>query len=259
MGNRQETGELLRQAREAKELTLEVCQAKTKIHIAVLRALERGELPSGINPVYLRGFLKIYSHLLGLEAQKIIAGFGLDLPVVEKPIKPVKNERAHKREFNGSPSLAIDPERSRRVNILLSQDRLRQIQRLLFPLLGILFLVFLVGRIASCRRQHRAVAVKETPAVTAAPAPVSNIPKLSIRAKESSWLRVRADGKTVFQGMFRRGLSETWSAKERIELSLGNAGAVELEVNGKVMPALGKRGQAVKSVKITKEGLIVGK
>lgn len=248
MGNRQETGELLRQAREAKEITLEDVQAKTKIHIGVLRLLEKGELPSGINLVYLKGFLKIYANLLGLEAQKIIAGFNLDLPVEEKPMKVLKSEHPRKRE----------------PNIYLSKDRLRQALRLLFPVLGIVFLIFIIGRIASCRRHAVAAAVREAP--TEAPAQSSNIPiekqariKLSVRAKENSWLRVKTDGKTIFQGMFRRGLSETWSAKEKLELSLGDAGAVELEVNGKRMPSLGRRGEAVKSVKITKEGLAVGK
>jgi hypothetical protein len=79
--------------------------------------------------------------------------------------------------------------------------------------------------------------------------------RLGIRAKEDCWLHVKTDGKTVFQNILKKGRFENWQAKEKIELSLGNAGVVELEVNGKLISSLGRRGQAVKNILITKEGL----
>ena len=39
---------------------------------------------------------------------------------------------------------------------------------------------------------------------------------------------LKVDGKIFFQGVLIRGRSESWKAKEKMELSLSNAGAVEL-------------------------------
>jgi hypothetical protein len=82
--------------------------------------------------------------------------------------------------------------------------------------------------------------------------------RLVIQAKENCWVRLTADGRVIFQNILRKGRSETWQAKDKIELSLGNAGVVVLEVNGKVMPSLGRKGQTIKNIVITaKEGLKV--
>jgi hypothetical protein len=68
---------------------------------------------------------------------------------------------------------------------------------------------------------------------------------------------VKRDGKTVFRQILRKGISESWIAKDKLELSIGNAAALELELNNKIIAPLGKRGQALKSVLITKDGLTV--
>ena len=78
---------------------------------------------------------------------------------------------------------------------------------------------------------------------------------LGLFARDKSWISVKVDGKVVFHGVLARGRSETWSAKEKIELSLGDAGAVELQVNDQRFSNLGRRGQPLKNIIINKEGL----
>jgi len=84
---------------------------------------------------------------------------------------------------------------------------------------------------------------------------VVKIISLDIRAKENCFIQVKSDGRVIFQNILKKGRSESWQAKDKIELSLGNAGAVELEVNGKRISGMGRRGQAIKNILITKEGL----
>ena len=79
--------------------------------------------------------------------------------------------------------------------------------------------------------------------------------RLTILAKENCWISLKVDGRVVFQSVLTKGRSNNWQGKERMELSLGNAGAVDLEVNGKLISNLGKKGQALKNILITKEGL----
>jgi hypothetical protein len=61
----------------------------------------------------------------------------------------------------------------------------------------------------------------------------------------------------MFQNILKKGRSESWQATNKIELSLSNAQAVELEVNGKRISSLGRKAQALKNILITKEGLSI--
>ena len=77
-----------------------------------------------------------------------------------------------------------------------------------------------------------------------------------VSARENCLVYVKADGKVVFHRVLERGRSNNWKAKERIDLSLGNASAVEIIVNGQRFKDLGRKGQPLKNIVITeKEGL----
>lgn len=78
---------------------------------------------------------------------------------------------------------------------------------------------------------------------------------LSVYAKEDCYIDVKLDGKLIFKNVLKKDNRESWQAKEKIELSLGNAAGVDLEVNGKLMPTLGRRGQILKNILITKDTL----
>ncbi|MGQ9908588.1 MAG: RodZ domain-containing protein [Candidatus Flexifilum sp.] len=69
----QALGRYLRQAREARELTLEDAEATLKIRARVLEMFELGEfnLPN-FNAVQLRGFLRNYANYLGLEEDRVM-------------------------------------------------------------------------------------------------------------------------------------------------------------------------------------------
>ena len=96
------------------------------------------------------------------------------------------------------------------------------------------------------------------PASAQTPAPQEAKPKaitLVIRAKEESFIKVKVDGRTIYHGLLRKGNAESWSAKDNIELFVGNAAAVALEVDGKVFSSLGRKGQPLKNILINREGL----
>lgn len=80
---------------------------------------------------------------------------------------------------------------------------------------------------------------------------------LTVRAKKDSWLRVEADGATVFQSALNRGKSETWFAHDRIAISGKNMQQLEFELNGKLIGALSRRDYKAKKILITREGLSV--
>ncbi|MGB3137932.1 MAG: DUF4115 domain-containing protein, partial [Nodosilinea sp.] len=79
-------------------------------------------------------------------------------------------------------------------------------------------------------------AVEETSASQEAPVVV--IASLSDRA----WLSVVADGENVYEGTAESGFKKTWTAQDSVVLRTGNAGGVQLEVNGDRAVAMGEGG-----------------
>jgi hypothetical protein len=95
----------------------------------------------------------------------------------------------------------------------------------------------------------------ENGVLAAQPNEKANSLTLTIKAQDSCFVFLKADASIVFQGVLKNGQSESFQAQDYFTLSLGNGGAVELEVNGKSIKNIGKSGQALKDIMITKEGL----
>ena len=90
------------------------------------------------------------------------------------------------------------------------------------------------------------------PAVIPADEPIT----LQVAARERTWLRVTADDKVIFQNMLEGGHAEQWIATRSMALWIGNAGSVELTLNGKSLGVPGRRGEAIKDLLITRAGIV---
>ncbi len=77
---------------------------------------------------------------------------------------------------------------------------------------------------------------RPAPAVAppAVEAPQKDI-RLTVRAQKDSWLRVKADDRTVFQSTLAKGAVETWQADKEIVLKGKNIIHLEFELNGKMI------------------------
>jgi cytoskeletal protein RodZ len=269
-------GERLKKARLEKGLTLEDAHRKTKIHLNILKGIEEGSLVN-FSPVYIKGFLKIYCKFLGIEYSDSL----LEHRQQPQPaMRPIEEKRRCLSVVNARPVCAEA--------LTFIRKRFKAALAIGIILIVIISL-FNLGKFISLRKfpqtpKKAVISAKalslplkhkrksEQPAATKSPKPekptaiiwpnpqkpaeaVFTGIRLGIRAREDCWLQVKSDGKTIFQNILKKGRFENWQAKEKIELSLGNAGVVELEVNGKFISSLGRRGQAVKNILITKEGL----
>ncbi len=83
-------GEVLRAAREAKEIDLLRVERDTKIRERYLSALERGEYRELPGAVYTKGFLRNYGAYLGLDPEYLIDLYRLETSALsaERPIRP---------------------------------------------------------------------------------------------------------------------------------------------------------------------------
>ncbi len=273
--NIETAGARLKKIRQERGLSLEDIQKKTKIHLNVLRAIE-GDSLSNLSPVYLKGFIKIYCNCLGLDPKEYLGQSN-------QPHKPVLNATVGRDigERPEKPAVFAKKEVSVKLGAIKPPAGLKKIAVLV--LLAVFFMFLAVNLIKIISSWRKSVSVKarvfkSVPATKVTRALLSkeainksltkNIPKqakaqkalsqgfmLGIFARDKSWVSAKVDGKVIFHGELARGKSETWQAKEKIELSLGDAGAIELQVNEQRFSRLGRRGQSLKNIVINKEGL----
>jgi hypothetical protein len=71
-----------------------------------------------------------------------------------------------------------------------------------------------------------------------------------IKAVEPTWIRVQPDEGRATEELLPAGASREWSAERRFLVTLGNAGGVELTLNGKVLPPLGSKGTVIQRLEL---------
>jgi len=247
-------GARLKKIRLEKGLSLEEVHKETKLHSNILRAIEEDSLID-FSPVYIKGFLKIYCKFLGVDPEGYIPGY-------KEP--QTKAEYVSHFPEKTAPLFKIPSLK------LSSLKAIRLKTKTIFTI--ILLLVFVVvlfnlGKVVSLKRSFVSrrtglpaiisSKIDKTQVTKTQDSSAVKIIRLDIRAKENCFIQVKSDGRVLFQNILKKGRSDSWQAMNKIEFSLGNAGAVELEVNGKRIQALGRRGQALKNIVITKEGLSI--
>ncbi len=270
--NTEAIGEKLKKIRQSKGLSLEDVHKKTKIHLNILKAIE-GESLTNLSPIYLKGFLKIYCQCLGLDLKECI-------PDYKEPQADFSSSLSGEPKDQPLKPLSFLENVSLRLSSLQPSKKIKKIiiAILIIVILGIILLK--LGKfIASRPRISPAVAhnqqerLQAKPRLKAQNSAVLSAPKLQasaiklpketsgglslvISAKENCLVFVKVDGRVVLHRVLERGRSDSWKAKERIELSLSNAAAVELIVNGQRFASLGRNGQQLKNIIITeKDGL----
>ena len=280
-------GEKLKKIRLEKGISLEEVQKKTKIRLNILKAIE-GDSISGLSPIYLKSFLKIYCKFLGLDPKEYVPDYKeiqakFANPPAISPVTLKAGSGTANKFFKVSGAIIS------KLIAYRPSKKVKKALKVVIMIAVLYFLLFNLGKFISSRKRNqqaapkqraaRVISKKEIPftaavpakpkakAIPASPKPQAQITpavtktelpsdiRLGIRAKENCWLQLKVDGKVVFQRVLQKGRYEAWQANDKMELSLGNAGVVELEVNGQVFSNLGKKGQALKNIIITKEGL----
>jgi tRNA A-37 threonylcarbamoyl transferase component Bud32 len=81
----------------------------------------------------------------------------------------------------------------------------------------------------------------QAPAATATP--TASQVTVTLQATALVWMRVGVDGRTAYEGTLTAGTTRTFTGRRVIDLHLGNAGGVQLTVNGTPQGAPGRPGQ----------------
>lgn len=96
-----ELGDMLREARDARGISLAEAERDTKIRAKYLAAFEDDKLMGLPGPVYARGFLRNYAHYLGLNVQEVIELYEDQIQPTRAKIRAARGERP--REKRGAP------------------------------------------------------------------------------------------------------------------------------------------------------------
>ncbi|MBV8724828.1 MAG: DUF4115 domain-containing protein, partial [Candidatus Eremiobacteraeota bacterium] len=188
-------------------------------------------------PVYIRGFLRTYARFLGLDPEEAVATFNRTQPALAAAavLEPRRGDRAAAPAWLSAALLWT----AGTVAVLL-----------------IAFVVFteltLPRRtVVQTSPTEAASAAAATPMVApavkpsaAAPGVIAGANSLALVLSGPSWLRVTVDGNVSMEGTFPAGTSKTFHGKSAL-VRIGNAGAVEIYLDGKDLGKLGKSGDVV--------------
>lgn len=236
-------GTYLRGLREAKGVALDDIARSTRVgrrHLEALESDNLGELPA---PVFVKGFLRAYCEFLDVLPDEALALY-----------REAAGEPAAERPSGPPPAL-----RSRRTGPLV-------ISLVLFVALGASLFALRLGLNKGSPRQVPAVSAPvkaetdatpgatktgSAPATPASPAATEPKPagqRLVVRAIEPTWIRVQMDEGQVAEELLQTGAVREWTAGRRFVLTIGNAGGIELDLNGQRIPPLGPRGAVIQKL-----------
>jgi cytoskeletal protein RodZ len=97
--------------------------------------------------------------------------------------------------------------------------------------------------------------ITPTPRPTATPEIVARI-ALELRADQRAWVRVTADNVMALEGTMEPGQSRTWEANSSLKVLTGNAGGVDLILNGVSLGKMGSIGQVVERTWVVDQGQV---
>ncbi len=252
----QSLGTTLKKIRESRNLSLEDVSERTRIPKKILSTIEEDRLNELSSPFYARGFVKSYSQFLSALEEKAVKEY---LSGIQKKAEP---------------KLILNGEK------VPGDWFLKHKKHIGVGILAVFSVYLLVFGFVQIGRFIRAVSVRSMAWVTerqrlaklaeAKPKPIpsretkkspgstSDASKegfeIEIVAHYNTWIQVTSDKELLFRGILKKGDSDIWKAKTRIDLEVGNAGGVTLKLNGKKLGAAGKKGEK-KTLVITKDGL----
>jgi cytoskeletal protein RodZ len=229
-------GAQLRQAREARGLSLEQVHKATRVKRAFLEAIEAGRLEELPGPVQARGFVRSYAGAVGLDPDALLTQFDSLLREA--------GAAARRSPSVSPPAPKTSPGRS---TLPLPLSVLVVGALILFAI-GALLIARAFGREAPAPTPTLPASVPLSTSRTTGPTPAPPVTigvSLTLTAGEHVWVRVSHDGLTAFEGILQPESSHTWQAQQQVIVETGNGAALSAAVNGRDFGLLGARGRVV--------------
>jgi cytoskeletal protein RodZ len=236
-------GEFLQQARENAGLSVDELAHIVNLRPGLIRAMESNDfLPCG-GDTYARGHIRNISQITGINAQELLAMYDAEHSVDSRSIHAqlVDNNAAAMRSENRKLSWKVLVAASLSIVVLIGVAQ------------------FAISAVDTEPAATSMVIEKAEPTQTPTPSPtasaapttpsstVNNELTLSITAtRGNSNIDVVIGGASVYKGPLFQGESKSFVGESSISVYLGNAGDLDLTLNGEKLAPLGERNQEIR-------------
>lgn len=236
-------GSSITQARKSAGLSIEDLSASTNIRTALLKEIESNNFANCGGETYARGHIRNIAMKLGVDPLIYIAAFEEEQMHTDRSMKELLVENSVMRQ----------PEQARKV----SWKVLATISVSSLFIVGLAQII--ISNTATVEIPEPIASITATESATPSPEASEATPteqatvstgegvELVISAtRAKSWLFVSdATGRTLFSGQMSRGSSKTFRTDVSLNVKIGNAGGVDLTVNGKKVDSIGVDGEVV--------------
>ncbi|MDV6288205.1 helix-turn-helix domain-containing protein [Streptomyces sp. UP1A-1] len=231
-------GRALQQARIAAGLTVDDISTATRVRIAIVHAIEADDFAPCGGDVYARGHIRTLAKAVGLDPAELVAQFDADhggrpAPTPAAPLFEAERIRPERRGPNWTAAMVAA----------------------IVAVIGFVGFSFVKGgddggneasvaegaqpsagesASASAKPKKPADPKPEPSDSAIAAAPRDKVTVKVTAADGRSWISAQDhNGQLLFDDILERGDSKTFQDSEKVKLVLGDAGAIELYVNGK--------------------------
>jgi len=222
-------GLTLQQARQKRRLKLETISKKTKISIRYLKALEAEDWDAFPATTYAQAFLRSYANFLNLDSDELVREY-------KKYLEATARIPATKRLISKGIRKPFASLRNLVFSLAKARSKIRPKRLTILPVaISIMVLIVWGGWFLFFRSPSPPVvkiSEEEKPPLI-----------LSATVIEEVWVNIAIDGKEKVQELLLAGDSRTWEAEDSLKIRVGNAGGIDLELNGEPLEPLGEKGQ----------------
>jgi cytoskeletal protein RodZ len=253
-------GSVLRTEREAQGRAIEDIAQELCVMPSYLRAMENDNLALLPGIFFYKSFVRQYAALLGLNPGDLQAGVNALTAAAEPQPEPATVLPQRK------PIRVPDPivQAANRLDLSARSLTMPAVALVAALIGGAMFFSWWKQPAPQLAADPETTVANVLAATAEGSKPVVNVTtttgddgvrhiELSISATEETWIAVTSEGKSVFSGVLQPEQTKVLSGLEMARLRVGNAGALNVQVNGKEIGPLGERGQ-VRVVVVTPEG-----
>jgi cytoskeletal protein RodZ len=233
-------GALITKSRTAARLSIEDLSTMTNIPGSLLREMENDNFKKCGGETYARGHLRNIAAKLEIDERSFLDLFEIEVAAPEKPIRELLNEN----------------------NVTMPYQEPKQISWKVLAAGSAAALVLFAGAqiffsnidsgndpeiIATTSAAPSISASKSAaPSAAASPEIVGGVTVELVASRGTTWLyATNEDGTQIFSGQIRKGDSKRFIEAKQVNLRVGNAGGVDISVNGKSVGSIGATGEVV--------------
>jgi cytoskeleton protein RodZ len=266
-------GAYLRQCRQRSGASVETVSSGSRIVPQFIRALEADRHDLLPAPVYVRGFIRAYCEQVGGDAEEALRRYearpgaaAAPRPAPSPPPAPAPWALARRwRPAVAGAALLVTlglgatffVGRARQPDAVAHRGPAMPASAPSAPAPAPVAGAPVPPDAARLPAAAAAPSAPATQATAGAPAPSPPAPApappaaglrtrvLLMRALDTTWVRVAPDGAPATEETLSAGAVREWRSAGRFRVTVGNAGGVEVELDGHPVPALGQRGQVV--------------